>query len=83
MKTILASVFALGLITSAAMAEPAKSPSAQSERVVLTTAQMDKVTAGRHGFRGSQTATENLVNAQVQLDLRDLSVCAICSDTEQ
>ena len=40
MKTILASVFALGFMTSAALAEPVK----------LTPAQMDSVTAGQLGL---------------------------------
>jgi hypothetical protein len=84
MKTILASVLALGLMTSATVAaESTKSTATQSGRVVLTTAQMDNVRAGRHRFPGNQVAAGNLVNAQVQLDARDLDACVICSDTEQ
>ncbi len=56
MKTILASVLALGLMTSAALATPAK----------LTTAQMDGVRAGTGG-QVANVATGCLVNAGVGL----------------
>lgn len=49
MRTILVSALALGAMTSVAFAaEPAKAPVDQNKRVVLTTAQMDGVTAGTH-----------------------------------
>ena len=46
MKTIFASVLGFGLMTSGAMAEPAKS-TAKPRPVVLTAVQMDGVKAGR------------------------------------
>jgi hypothetical protein len=73
MKTILASVLALGLVSSAALAESTKStattPTAQSTRVVLTTTQMDTITAGQNRQRG-------LINVGVDDVEVDAVVCA-------
>ncbi len=77
MKTILASVLAFGLMTSAAMAESAKSTAAtsavQAGPVVLTAAQMDKVTAGAQ----NQTARNNVVNVQAQISVKNNEVCVV------
>ena len=69
MKTILASVLGFGLMTSAAMAEPAKS-TARPEPVVLTAAQMDGVKAGAR----QKNNAGNGVIVQVGVNVGDCGV---------
>ena len=59
MKTILASVLALGLMTSAAMAESATS---KPGPVVLTDAQLDRVSAGLRQSNRQGVGQVGLVN---------------------
>ena len=71
MKTILVSVLAFGLMTSAALAATAKSkPPAQSGPVLLTDAQMDEVSAG--AFVNVQVHANihvNLKNSQLTVNV--------------
>jgi hypothetical protein len=69
MKTIFASVLGFGLMTSGAMAEPAKS-TAQSRPVVLTSAQMDGVKAGAQ----QKNRAGNGVIVQVGVNVGDCGV---------
>jgi hypothetical protein len=70
MKTLLVSALALGAMTSVAFA---------GAPTQLTATQMDAVTAGQNQVARGVVAA----NAIVQVDARDLDVCAICSRTRQ